>query len=99
MMTFVSPDAAGVLLDAGAELELVVALDELDDVVELEDVLVDLLPLEHPATPTTIVATPAATNNSRFTNASSGWFRPARYRRILSSSMSGRTPIGLVNRR
>jgi hypothetical protein len=37
MMTFASPDAAGVLLDAGAELELVVALDELDDVGVLDD--------------------------------------------------------------
>jgi len=67
MMTCGAPDAAGVVLDAVAEVaevELVVALD---DVVPLDDGLDDLLPLEHPATPATIVAAAAAINNSRFT--------------------------------
>ncbi|EUA21313.1 hypothetical protein I545_0069 [Mycobacterium kansasii 662] len=68
MMTLVSPDAAGVLLDAGADVELEAALG---DVVELDDGP-DLLSLEHPATPATMVAAPTAINNSRFTKFSFG---------------------------
>ncbi|EUA14306.1 hypothetical protein I546_0429 [Mycobacterium kansasii 732] len=57
-----------VLLDAGADVELEAALG---DVVELDDGP-DLLSLEHPATPATMVAAPTAINNSRFTKFSFG---------------------------
>ncbi|WP_276030247.1 hypothetical protein [Mycobacterium angelicum] len=64
-MTLVSPDAAGVLLDAGAEL--VAALDAL---VELDGPEFFLSP-EQPATPAMTVAALTAINNPRFTKFSS----------------------------
>jgi hypothetical protein len=84
MMTFVSPAAAGVLLVAGAALELAAALDDaaLDPAL---DGPAALLSLEHPATPATMVTALAAINNSRFTKFS--------FCRFLSSSMDGRAAI------
>ncbi|ETW24868.1 hypothetical protein MGAST_05905 [Mycobacterium gastri 'Wayne'] len=69
MMTRVCPAAAGVVLDAGADVELVAALD---DVAEPDDGADDLLSLEHPAIPATMVAAPTAISNSRFTTFSLG---------------------------
>lgn len=67
IMTFVSPDAAGVVLDDGVDVEVVAVLD---DVAELEDVPEDLSSLEHPAVPATMVAAPTTISNSRFTDVS-----------------------------
>ena len=68
-VTFADPGATEAVLDAATEVELVAALD---DVAELDDGPDDLLPLEQPATPATIVAAAMAIHNSRFSNFSFG---------------------------
>ncbi|EUA04124.1 hypothetical protein I547_1385 [Mycobacterium kansasii 824] len=79
MITRVCPAAAGVVLDAGADVELGAALD---DVAELDDGP-DLLSLEHPATPATMVAAPTAIHNSRFTKVLLRIGLHPRYRQIF----------------
>src|ERR1700758_2333347 len=68
-VTLADPDPGEAAPDTVAVVELVVALG---DVVVLDEVLGDLVPLEQPATPvTTIVAAPTTIKSSRFTDFSS----------------------------